>query len=218
MSFILLSKKRIKPSHSAGAPRSPAGPPPCPPPPTAVEEEIATLDIDPGSGVCKAGFAGDDAPRSRVPVHHRAARTPGCAGGLGLIGLLRGRRGPEQVGHPDPQVPHGAWHCHQLGQRGEDLALHLLQGAVRGPQGALHAADRGPPNPKANHEITQTMFETFNTPAMYVTIQAVLSLYASGRTTAIVMDSGDRVTHTAHLRGVPPDPMPSCIWTWLARI
>uniref|UniRef100_A0A8C5QKD8 Actin n=1 Tax=Leptobrachium leishanense TaxID=445787 RepID=A0A8C5QKD8_9ANUR len=34
------------------------------------------------------------------------------------------------------------------------------------------------------------MFETSNTPAMYVAIQAVLSLYASGRTTGIVMDSG----------------------------
>merc|ERR1712212_984868 len=29
------------------------------------------------------------------------------------------------------------------------------------------------------------MFETFNMPAMYVAIQAVLSLYASGRTTGI---------------------------------
>ena len=40
------------------------------------------------------------------------------------------------------------------------------------------------------------MFESFGVPATYVAIQAVLSLYSSGRTTGIVMDSGDGVSHT----------------------
>ena len=44
--------------------------------------------------------------------------------------------------------------------------------------------------------MTQIIFEDFNAPAMYVAIQAVLSLYAVGRTTGIVMDSGDGVSHT----------------------
>lgn len=42
----------------------------------------------------------------------------------------------------------------------------------------------------------QIFFETFNVPALFTSIQAVLSLYSSGRTTGIVLDSGDGVTHS----------------------
>ena len=41
-----------------------------------------------------------------------------------------------------------------------------------------------------------TLLFLFSQPAMYVAIQAVLSLYASGRTTGIVLDAGDGVSHT----------------------
>ncbi|XP_078521161.1 actin, cytoplasmic 1-like isoform X2 [Lissotriton helveticus] len=80
-------------------------------------DDIGTVVIDNGTHMCKAGFAGDDAPSVAFPT---------------IVGRQK----------------------------------------------------------------QQIMFETFNTPAMYVAIQAVLSLYASGRVTGIVMDCGDGTAHT----------------------
>lgn len=34
---------------------------------TTMDDEIAALVVDNGSGMCKAGFAGDDAPRAVFP-------------------------------------------------------------------------------------------------------------------------------------------------------
>ena len=74
----------------------------------------------------------------------------------------------------------------------------------------LKAACARRPSPKANRErMTQIMFETFNAPAIYVAIQAALSLYNSGRNTGIVMDSGDGVSHTVPTYG--GDALPSAI-------
>lgn len=44
--------------------------------------------------------------------------------------------------------------------------------------------------------MTEIMFERFQVPAFYLSIQAVLSLYSSGKTTGLVVDAGDGVTHT----------------------
>merc|ERR1712070_846715 len=53
-----------------------------------------------------------------------------------------------------------------------------------------------PLNPHRNREeAAEVFFETFHVPAMYCSPQAILSLYASGRTTGLVLDSGDGVTH-----------------------
>jgi centractin len=53
-----------------------------------------------------------------------------------------------------------------------------------------------PLNPRKNREkMAEIFFETFNVPALYISMQAVLSLYSTGRTTGVVLDSGDGVTH-----------------------
>ena len=62
-------------------------------------------------------------------------------------------------------------------------------------------------NPKANREMTtKIMFETFNFNAMYLLSSAVLSSYASGRTTSIVIDSGYNETQIVPINEGYPLP------------
>lgn len=55
----------------------------------------------------------------------------------------------------------------------------------------------GPFNPKAKRKaMAEIMFESFRSPAMGVAIQPLLSLFATGRTTGIVLESGYGVSYT----------------------
>jgi len=66
------------------------------------------------------------------------------------------------------------------------------------PEENLVSLTEVPLNPKANRErMKQVMFVIFRVSATYVATQAVLSLYASRRTTGIVMDSCEGVSHAA---------------------
>jgi actin, other eukaryote len=54
-----------------------------------------------------------------------------------------------------------------------------------------------PLNPNNHRErLAQIMFENFNVPSMIVSIPGVLSLFASGRSTGCVLDSGDGVSYS----------------------
>jgi actin-related protein len=55
-----------------------------------------------------------------------------------------------------------------------------------------------PPNnpPKNREELCTLMFEEFQVPKFYLGNQAVLSLFATGRTTGTVLDAGEGITHT----------------------
>ena len=48
---------------------------------------------------------------------------------------------------------------------------------------------------KHRQETAQILFETLNVPALYISIQATLALYAAGRTTGLVVDVGESSMH-----------------------
>ena len=156
----------------------------------------APIVLDNGSGTIRAGFAGEDLPKCYFPSFvGRPKHLRVLAGALEgdvfigqraqeLRGLLKIRYPLEHGIVTDWDDMERIWqfvYAEELKTMSEEHPVLLTE---------------PPLNPRSNRDTAaQILFETFNVPALYTSIQAVLSLYSSGRTTGVVLDAGDGVSH-----------------------
>ncbi len=154
--------------------------------------------IDNGTGITKSGFSGEDQPRSVFPtligtpkygksmidVGHFTRDYYIGEEAMQLKGLMKFHFPIEHGVVDDWPTMEKIWHYTFYTDLRVDPSEHPV------------LLTEAPLNPRRNREkMAEIMFETFNVPALYIAMQAVLSLYASGRTTGCVLDIGDGVSH-----------------------
>jgi len=159
--------------------------------------EVNALVVDNGTGMVKAGFSGEEAPRSVFPSIVGRPKYTNAMIGVSKKGDYVGEEALAKKGILTLKYPI----AHGIVTDWDDMEKiwhHTFYNELRiAPEENAILLTEAPRNPRANREkMTEIMFETFNVPSMYVAIQAVLSLYASGRTTGMVLDCGDGVSHT----------------------
>jgi actin len=155
------------------------------------------LIIDNGSGQVKAGFAGESAPCSvfpsiiGVPKYTKSLKHLNKGDEIYVGSDAFDKRGILKLSYP---IEHGIvtdWNMM------EKIWSHTFDHLRVDADDRNVLLTEAPRNPKRNREkMAEIMFETFNVGGLYIAIQGILSLYASGRTTGLVLDIGDGVTHT----------------------
>jgi actin-related protein len=156
-----------------------------------------SIVIDNGSGVIKAGFSGDNQPSVKFPSIVGVPRTDKQMVGVESKSEYIGDEAQKMRGVLKLSYPIESGIVTDWGQM-EKVWEYCFSNELRvDPTEHKVMLTEAPQNPKANREkMTSLMFETFGVQGLYVAIQAVLSLYSNGRTTGMVCDSGDGVTHT----------------------
>ena len=155
------------------------------------DESPPSCVIDNGSATMKAGFGGHDAPHAVFPTIIQTEITQSTENQKYYIG--------------DDDLPHtkilSSSHPIQSGiiqnfEEMEKIWKYTFEKELKcAPEKSNILMTESALNPKANRErTTQIMFETFNVPSFFVHMQEVLSLYANGRTTGVVMNCGHNIT------------------------
>ena len=160
------------------------------------EEQVAIIDN--GSGMMKAGFAGEEAPRVVFPAVVGRPKNQSAMQGVTQKSEYIGDEAMQKRGILNLTYPIANGIVTDWADM-EKVWHHALYNELRCNPAEIKGilVTEAPRNPKANREAMLTaLFDTFEAQNVYVAIQAVMSLYANGRSTGLVVDSGDGVTHT----------------------
>ena len=156
-----------------------------------MDDEIPGVVFDIGSLISKIGIAGDDSPRDVFysvveKVEKKSGKTDPFIGDEAYS-----KRKMLELIHPIKKGIIEDWENFDL------LLNHSFRHLMKvDPTQHILLASEVPFNLKANRQrFTEMIFENYNFLGFYLATQTILALYASGRTTGMVIDSGYQVTH-----------------------
>jgi len=160
------------------------------------DDEQVAIVFEQGSNFIKSGFAGDDAPRSVFPALVGRCKHAGVMVGMDQKDAYVGDEAQSKRGVLTLKYPIARGIIENFDDM-EKLWHHAFYSELRvAPEEHPVLLAVPPNNPRGHAErMVQVMFETFNVPAVYVEMGPVLELYASGRTTGLVVSIGDASIH-----------------------
>ena len=162
--------------------------------------------IDNGTSYTKAGFSGEEAPRSAFPTLVGKPKPQVLLNSEKNERLL-GQEALEKLGistitHPIESGVITNW------EDMEKIWHHTFYNELRIAPEEHNVLLTDPPLNKeeTREKITEVMFEMFNIPGLYISMQSVLAIYSTGRTSGIVVDSGESNTHFVPIHEGYPFP------------
>lgn len=168
-------------------------------------DEVGAVVFDIGSYSVRAGYAGEDSPKAEIPTHMSVVDDPdvpmetedtdkGKSSGkkyfIDTMSIKVPRKGAEITTFLNDGMIDN-WDMY------EEMMDYIYNKAIKS-ESNLHPVMMSEPawNVKNKREkLAEIMFEKYNVPAFFLCKNAVLTAFANGRSTGLVLDSG--ASHTA---------------------
>lgn len=175
-------------------------------------DEVGALVFDPGHFSLRVGYAGEDSPKSEVPSIVGISEDTTASSEAGGVKSESMDVDSSNVSKKKFHIDTGALH---FAKKGMDVSTYIKDGMIENwemfeqlldysynkiikSESEYHPVlfSEAPWNQKHRREkLTEIMFEKYNVPAFFLVKNAVLSAFANGRSTGLVVDSG--ATHTS---------------------